>query len=297
MSGPLKLRARLPAPLADVHRALTDAAALRVWLAEHAEADLPRSFAFWGRYTPQGDAPHQRPLHADDRTLRFAWRIGGEETTVEIVLAPDGPHSTIVALTQSHVPDWTRVVAQDGPRSVLATFWSLSIANLADYLAGRDLTPKCDFTSPRMVAQVVIAAPPDEVYDSLLDPEQVRRWFGCPLEVEPRRGGRWAMGGADRPETAAEIVDLRPGRRIDLDWGPFASSWELEGSAGRTRFTFMHSGFDDDPPYAGWAGWLSAVAGLRRFHEGCSEPVWLQSDIPGMPEEMLVLPSGDRPAG
>ncbi|WP_433136278.1 SRPBCC family protein [Actinomadura nitritigenes] len=290
MSGLLKLRARVLVPVADVRRALTDAAALRVWLAEHAEVDLPRSYAFWGRYTPEGGAPRQRLLHADGRTLRFAWRIGGEETTVEIVLTPEGPHSTIIALTQSHVPDWSQVVAQAGPRSVLATFWSLSIANLVDFLEGREPTPKCDFSTPRMAEQVVIAAPPDDVFASLLDPEQVRRWFGCSLEVDPREGGRWAMGGG-RPETAAEIVDLRPGRRIDLDWGPFVSSWELEGSGGRTRFTFTHSGFDDeDPPYAGWAGWLSGVAELRRFHETRSGPVWLQSDIPGMPEDILVLP-------
>lgn len=203
-----------------------------------------------------------------------------------------------MAVTHSHVPDWSQVVAEVGPRSVLATFWSLAIANLVDFLEGRERTPKCDFTSSRMVEQVVIDAPPDEVYDSLVDPEKVRQWFGAPLEVEPHRGGRWAMGGFDRHESVAKIIDLDPGRRIDLDWGSFASTWELEGSDGKTRFMFVHSGFDDeDPPYAGWVGWLSGVAALRRYHETRWEPIWLQSDIPGMPEEVLVLPSGAPPVG
>jgi hypothetical protein len=62
---------------------LTDAGALRVWLAEHAEVDLPHRYEFWGRYTPDGDAPHQRLLHADDSILRFIWRLDGEGTTTE----------------------------------------------------------------------------------------------------------------------------------------------------------------------------------------------------------------------
>ncbi|WP_285492129.1 hypothetical protein [Actinomadura sp. NBRC 104425] len=38
-------------------------------------------------------------------------------------------------------------------------------------------------------------------------------------------------------------------------------------------------------------GWLSGVAELRRFLETRWEPVWLHSDIPGMPADVLVLPS------
>ncbi|WP_283138344.1 SRPBCC family protein [Rhizohabitans arisaemae] len=297
MSGLLRIRAQVPAPILEVRHALTDPAALRVWLAEHAEADLPHSFAFWGRYTPQGDVPRQRPLYADDRTLRFSWEIDGVETAVEIGLTPTGRQTTILTLTQSHVPDWSEVVAEVGLRSVLATFWPLAITNLIDFLLGRELTPKCDFTSPRLAEQVVVDAPPHEVFDSLVDPGKVREWFGAPLEIELRPGGRWAMGGFDREESTAKIVDVVPGRRLDLDWGSFVSSWELEGSEGRTRFTFVQSGFDEDnPPYAGWLGWLSAVADLRRFHETSWTPIWLQSDIPGMPEDVLVLAS-EQPTG
>jgi len=47
-----------------VYEALTDPAALRVWLAEHADVDLPGKYEFWGRFTPDGAEPHQRVLHA-----------------------------------------------------------------------------------------------------------------------------------------------------------------------------------------------------------------------------------------
>ena len=57
MSEPLKHRVRLQAPVPDLWRALTDEAALRIWLAEHVTVDLPERFEFWGRYTPDGAQP------------------------------------------------------------------------------------------------------------------------------------------------------------------------------------------------------------------------------------------------
>jgi uncharacterized protein YndB with AHSA1/START domain len=76
----LRLRAVVPAPPKVVYEALTDPAALRVWLAEHADVDLPGKYEFWGRFTPDGAKPHQRVLHVDERTIRFAWTVGGVES-------------------------------------------------------------------------------------------------------------------------------------------------------------------------------------------------------------------------
>ncbi|HJZ08500.1 MAG TPA: SRPBCC domain-containing protein, partial [Trebonia sp.] len=75
----LRLRAVIPAPPKVVYEALTDPAALRVWLAEHADVDLPGTYEFWGRFTPDGAEPHQRVLHVDERTIRFAWTVEGVE--------------------------------------------------------------------------------------------------------------------------------------------------------------------------------------------------------------------------
>ncbi len=101
MSDPMILRARVAAPVKNVQHALTDADALRAWLAEHAEVELPERFAFWGRYTPEGDAPHQRLLYADDQSLSFSWLLGGVDTTVEISWEAEDTDSTIVTLSQS----------------------------------------------------------------------------------------------------------------------------------------------------------------------------------------------------
>lgn len=290
MSEPMTSRARVAAPIEDVHHALTDAEALRTWLAEYAEVDLPHRYEFWGRYTPEGDAPHQRPLHVDDHTLRFSWLLDGEDTTVEIRLEQESDDSTMISLSQTHF-DFQDAMTGDSIRGVLSTFWALAIANLVDHLEGRELTPKCDFTSPRLHAQVLIGAPPEEVFDSLIDSGKASSWFGFPIEIEPYVGGRFAMGGLEAGPHPAKILDLEPGRRMSVDWGGSGvSTWELEGSDGRTRLTLVQSGFDDQqPPYAAWSGTVAGIAELRRFHELPDwRPIWLDWSYTGTSEDSTV---------
>ncbi|MFC8614994.1 SRPBCC family protein [Micromonospora purpureochromogenes] len=281
MSDLLKLGARLAAPVEAVRRALTDPAELRVWFAEHAEVELPRRYEFWGRFTPEGDAPHQRLLHADDDTLRFAWLLDGVETTSEIALTPEGPGSTLLTLTQSH---FNFAEAMDGStiRGVLQTWWSLSIANLAAHLEGRPLLPKTDFTSADLRGELLIGAPVERVWQSLTDSAQASAWFGYPIGIEPWVGGRYAMGGFEAGY-AAKVVDLEPGHRMSVDWGPTGiSTWELAESDGKTKLTFVQSGFDEgNPPYAAWSGSVAGLSELRRYHEMADwQPIWVMEELP-----------------
>lgn len=273
MSDPMIVRARVAAPVKKVHEALTDPAALRVWLAEHAEVDPPDRYEFWGRHTPEGSAPHQHLLHLDERTVRFAWDLDGERTTTEFSLEEDGPDATIVSVSQTHF-SFEEALAESTVRGVLMTYWCLTLANLAEYIDGRPLTPKVDFTSPDLRASVLIAATPQAVFDSLVDSEEVTRWFGYPVEIDPVVGGRVAMGGSDGD--AAKILELEPGAKLTIDWGSTGlTTWELADSDGRTRLTIIQSGFDGRPPYAAWAGNLSGLSEFRRYHEIPGwEPIW-----------------------
>ncbi|MFF4893369.1 SRPBCC family protein [Micromonospora chersina] len=280
MSDLLTVRARLAAPAEAVRHALTDPTELRAWLAEHAEVDLPRRYEFWGRYTPEGDAPHQRLLHADERTLRFAWTLDGVETTTGFELTPEGD-STVLTLRQSHF-SFEEAMSGSSIRGVLQTFWALAIANLNAHLEGRPLLPRTDFTSADLRGEVVIDAPMDKVWTSLTDSEQASAWFGFPIGIEPWVGGRYAMGGFDAGY-AAKVVDLTPGRALSVDWGPTGvSTWELAESGGRTKLTFVQSGFDEgNPPYAAWTGSVAGLAELRRFHEMADwQPIWLDVEMP-----------------
>jgi uncharacterized protein YndB with AHSA1/START domain len=288
----LRLRAVVPAPVKVVYEALTDPAALRVWLAEHAEVDLPDRYEFWGRFTPDGAEPHQRVLHVDERTIRFAWTLDGVQTTTQFEVAED-EDGTLVTLSQTDLPSFEQILADTaGPRGAVQTFWSLAIANLADYLAGRELTPKCDFTSAELHASVVIDAAPDEVFDSMIQPEQFRRWFGANVDIEPYVGGRFAMGGFELDPGGAKFVEFEPGRKAAVRFADNeTTSWELEGSDGKTRLTIVHSGFDPaNPPYPGWGGWLGGIAGLRRYHELPHSPsIWRQVEVAGLPAGMFAI--------
>ncbi|RKT55913.1 SRPBCC family protein [Saccharothrix australiensis] len=290
MSETVTVRARVAAPLPRVRQALTSADELATWLAEHAAVELPHRYEFWGRHTPEGDAPRQRLDHLDDTTLRFTWHVGGEDTTVEFALAPDGD-GTVVSVSQSHFPGWASAVAEQGVLGSLYTFWALALANLAEHLEGRELTPKCDFTAAEQRASVEIAAPRQAVYTSLVDSEVYAEWFGAKIDIEPWVGGRVAMGGFDANPRPGRVLDLVEGERMGVDWGDgVVTSWELAESAGRTRLTFVQSGFvDGHAAYAAWLGWLSGVAELRRYHEVPDwRPIWLQPEVPGLPEEMLT---------
>lgn len=218
MTEPLTVKVRATAGIKDARQALTDPAALKTWLAEYAEVELPGRFEFWGRFTPEGDKPHQTVLYADDDTIRFTWRLDGEDTTSEISLTEESAESTVITVTQTHF-NYQEALAGTTIRGVLQVYWSLVLANLVDYLEGRELTPQTDFTSSDLRGSVVIDAPVDAVYTSLTDSDQASAWFGFPIGIEPWVGGRFAMGGFDNPD-ASLIVDLEPGRKMSTDWGP-----------------------------------------------------------------------------
>jgi uncharacterized protein YndB with AHSA1/START domain len=293
----LKKRIRIAASPRAVHRALTDPAALEVWLAEHAEVDLPDRYQFWGRFTPDGEAPHQRLRHVDDSSLRFDWELDGVRTNVDIGLtAESGPGgdtgSTLLTLSQTGVLGWPEVLMDDaGDRGLMHTYWGLALANLADYAEGRDPIAQCDFTSAVLRRDMLIDADRLAVYESLTEPEQVSLWSGVKVDAELYPGGRWAMGGFDANSAPAHVIDIQPGRSMSIDWGDMVQSWELTDSAGRTRLTFVHSGFDESlPPFAGWLGALAGLAEVRRYHEIEDwRTMWVEVQLDGLPDGLLTV--------
>ena len=295
-SDVMTLQARVRASRAAVHNALTEAAALRTWLAEYAEVALPQRFAFWGPSVPEGpytaqiDAAHQRPLHVDERTVRFGWRLDERDTTVEFSLAESDPGNTLITLIQSHLPPWADILAEKGSLGVVHTFWALAIANLVDHLEGRPLTPRADLTSTSQRATVDIGAPVEQVWTALTESDRFSRWFGATVGIEPQPGGRFAMGGFAADPEPGTITDVTTGRRMTVTWADVATTWELADSGGRTRLTISNSGFDPaHPPRSTWMGWLAGVAELRRYCELAGwTPIWQQVEVPGVTDGELV---------
>lgn len=288
MTDPTLLRIRIAAPVDAVWHALTDADALRAWFAEHADVALPDTYEFWGRYTPDGDKPRQRLLHAADHTLRFAWVLDGTDTTVDITLTPDGP-STAVTVTQTNLPGFADMVAGENVLSGVYTFWSLSLVNLADHLAGRPLTARCDYTTTDFRAEILIDATPHAVYESIADPAIFGRWFGVNAESERRVGGHWSMGPIT--DDSPTILRLDDDSAMAIQWpGDMVETWEMAGSGGGTKLTYVQSGFADPHPHGAWAGAVAGLAELRRYHEIPNwQPMWLKTHVAGTPDGMLSI--------
>jgi uncharacterized protein YndB with AHSA1/START domain len=268
------LRASIGALPEAVYAALTEAAALRAWLAEHAEVALDQGvYEFWGRFTPEGERGRQRPLAFEPgRRLSFSWRLEGAETEVAITLdGQDG--GTMLTLTHSGVP----------PRAAGDRYWvrdllMLSLANLASCCEGRGIGPRCDFTAfgdAEARASVEIAAAPGEVFASLIEPAQLDRWIAQRAQVEPQVGGRYDFGWDHGP---VRILELEPGKVLAYSWrhswedeqGPAATvvRWELDDVPGGTHLTIVHSGFGPDRRAEGYQlGWMEFLASLKRMHE------------------------------
>ncbi|GAB3763436.1 SRPBCC family protein [Microlunatus parietis] len=269
----LSLRARIAAHVSRVQRALTDSAEATTWLADHADlAPADRRYEFWGRSTPQGERGRQQLLAwHPERELAFRWRLDDVDTTVTLAFEPDVDHGTTLTLTQTDLPGMDELMAPTGRRDgrhSMHTFWPLAIANLAEHVEGRPLTPRADFgpdRKPEIRISIDIDDAADRVFDSLIQPKIIERWFGWEALVEPRVGGRIQLG------VDGKIFEFEPGKRLSAadDEGSIVR-WELAESDGHTHLTFVQSGYRNDEldnAAQHEAGWLAALAELKRMHE------------------------------
>jgi uncharacterized protein YndB with AHSA1/START domain len=148
-----------------------------------------------------------------------------------------------------------------------------------------------------LVSEIHIAAPPERVFQALIDPAQAMQWWNspeCPIEaysIEPRAGGCWRydtkqsqmnVNGMSKFHCEGEVLEYDPPRVLVYTWianwheHPAQRTvvrWELASSKGGTLLRVTHSGLADlaasRKDYAG--GWPGVVAQLKAFVESKSE--------------------------
>lgn len=141
-------------------------------------------------------------------------------------------------------------------------------------------TPDAD----EIVSEIFIAAPPERVFQALVDPAQVVRWWGqsgvyrcTEFHSDLRPAGKWASAGLDgqgkRFETSGEYLEVDPPRLLVQTWvatwtGDIKTTvrWELAPVKDGTLVRIRHSGLAAHPEiaqsYRGWPrmlGWLQAL--------------------------------------
>ena len=147
-------------------------------------------------------------------------------------------------------------------------------------MAALQPTPNSD----EIVSEIRIAAPPDRVFQALVDPLQVVQWWGqvgiyrcTKFESDLRVGGTWRSIGVDGSgrqfEIAGEYLEVDPPRLLSSTWlatwtGDVKTRvrWELEPAENGTLVRIRHSGFAAHPEiaqaYRGWPrmlGWLQSL--------------------------------------
>ena len=264
-----------------VMTAFTDATELAAWFAEFAEVGTAagEAYRFWGRHTPgtpsAAQADQQLVALEPSRLLAFTWTLHGISTDVRLALSADGEATQVVL---HHRVDGDLPVLRQ--RELVDDFWRLSFGNLGQHLAGNAVA-RPDFADPTPEVRVVmeIAAPPEQVWQALIDPAAVNQWFNTTAaEIDPRVGGAYKVGWRYTIDGRAvvggptTILAYDPPRRLVLDWPDWRGdpdvtgqtiAFELAPSAGGTTLTFVHTGFTraediSDYPF-GWAWFLGEL--------------------------------------
>jgi uncharacterized protein YndB with AHSA1/START domain len=156
-------------------------------------------------------------------------------------------------------------------------------------MATTTVTPDLD----AVVSEIHIAAPPERVFQALIDPKQVMSWWTSPecqierFAMEPRKGGRWTydtkqsqlnVNGVTKFHCDGEVLEYDPPRRLAYTWianwhddktRRTVVRWELTPKAGGTQLKVTHSGLAQEASsrkdYS--SGWTGVVGALKMFVE------------------------------
>jgi uncharacterized protein YndB with AHSA1/START domain len=145
-----------------------------------------------------------------------------------------------------------------------------------------------------VITEIEIAAPPERVFQAIVDREQALQWGGGEQfeiilwEMDPRPGGKWSFvskerrgnnpSGLDRVEHHGEFLEVDPPRLLVqtwyANWHPDPSQrtivrWDLTPTKTGTLLKVTHSGL---APLTGAAqgysqGWPGLVQQIKNFVE------------------------------
>lgn len=66
--------------------------------------------------------------------------------------------------------------------------------------------------------ELVLPAPPEEVWEALTDPDRLAEWFANEVELDPRPGGRGVFRWDNGESRAATVEEVDPLRRFGFRW-------------------------------------------------------------------------------
>ena len=149
-------------------------------------------------------------------------------------------------------------------------------------MATSKVTPNAD----EIVSEIHIAAQPERVFQALVDPQQVVKWWGqggiyrsTQFDADLRTGGKWRSAGVGpdggRFEVIGEFLEVDPPRLLAYTWiaswtGDVKTTvrWELEPTNQGTLVRIRRSGLAAHPEVAqSYRGWPRTLGWLQAFVE------------------------------
>ncbi len=140
-----------------------------------------------------------------------------------------------------------------------------------------------------VVSETEIAAPPDRVFQALINRDQALTWGASDAftikvwEMDARPGGRWSFISVEKAsgrdfEHHGEVVEIDPPRVLAYSWfanwhtkpsHPTMVRWELAPTSKGTLVKVTHSGLGQLPEActAYSQGWPGLVDALKKFVE------------------------------
>lgn len=118
-----------------------------------------------------------------------------------------------------------------------------------------------------------VAAPPETVFDFLVDPDKAKRWLGAALDIDPRAGGRFWLNATGEDIASGVYQEVvRPERVVftfgwegsaDVPAGSTTVTIELEARAdGTTDVQLRHDGLPKGPDDQHGEGWTFLLGRL-----------------------------------
>jgi len=134
----------------------------------------------WGRHTlgaPAIAEPADRVLEIEATSLlRYSWLLEGCPTEVSLRVERQGQQGAgRTTVTVRH--QLSRPLPHPRPVELIDDYWRLSLGNLTAYLAGGSGIVRPDFAdpNPEIRLSIQVDAPPEAVFEALLDPEALRQ--------------------------------------------------------------------------------------------------------------------------
>jgi uncharacterized protein YndB with AHSA1/START domain len=143
-----------------------------------------------------------------------------------------------------------------------------------------------EVTQDAIISEIEIAAPPERVFQALVDPDQVVEWWGqhgvyrcTEFNADVRAGGKWRSAGIGPDghtfEVTGEYLQVEPPRLLVSSWvaswtgsAKTTIRWELNRAANGTQLTLRHTGLSAYPEVAqSYRGWPRMLGWIKDFLE------------------------------